>query len=391
VKKRICIFTGSRAEYGLLRPLICALKEEGSFDIRLLVSGMHLQKEHGLTHREITGDGIAIDALVRILHKDNSSNGVARAVGTGIIKFTKILNQWKPDIAIVLGDRFEALAMSISAMLARVPIAHLHGGEATYGAMDEAIRHAITKMSHLHFTSTKEYRSRVIQLGEDPKRVFNVGALGIDNIRQLKLLTREELQRKMGCSLKEKNLLITFHPVTLHPGRSKGQFRILLKELDGLKNTRLIFTKANADMEGEEINRLIKKYVEAHKDKAVVFASMGQVAYLSAMKYTDAVVGNSSSGIIEAPSFKIGTVNIGDRQAGRVRAASVIDCAPAPAGIKRALKCLYSAKFQKKLRAVANPYGPGGASERIVNILKRRQWSGLLTKEFFDIETARKR
>ncbi|MDE2027160.1 MAG: UDP-N-acetylglucosamine 2-epimerase (hydrolyzing) [Candidatus Omnitrophica bacterium] len=390
MKKRICVFTGSRAEYGLLRPLISALKEDGAFEVRLLVSGMHTEKQYGLTHQEIIKDGIAIDAMVRIMTRDNSTNGVARAMGKGIVEFVRILSQWKPDLVVILGDRFETLAMAQSAMLARVAIAHIHGGEATYGAMDEAIRHAITKISHLHFTSTDEYRRRIIQLGEDPRRVFNVGALGIDNIHQLKLMSREEAQRQMGFCFKERNLLVTFHPVTLHPGQSRKQFQTLLNELDCLKNTQLIFTKSNADMEGVEINGLIDKYVRSHQDKAVAFASMGQVVYLSALKWIDAVVGNSSSGIIEAPSFKIGTINIGDRQDGRVRASSVIDCPATSAGIKRALRCLYSRGFQKKLPLVKNPYGREGAAQKIVAILRRQRPSGLLVKKFFNIKALSK-
>ena len=385
MKKSICVFTGGRAEYGLLRPLIDLLKEDKHFELRLLVSGMHTERQYGFTHREITQDGIKIDALVKILSEDNSAQGIAQAMGRGINKFTKLLNQWKPDLVIVLGDRFESLAMSISAMLTRVPIAHLHGGEATFGAMDEAIRHSITKMSHLHFTSSEEYRQRVIQLGEDPGRVFNVGALGIDNIRQMKLLSREELQTKMGVGLKERNLLVTFHPVTLQPGESAKQFQQLLNALDKLRNTQLIFTKSNADMESLAINNLIEEYVKSRKDKAVVFASMGQLAYLSAMRYVDAVVGNSSSGIIEAPSFKIGTINIGDRQDGRVKALSVIDCKAKTKDIKQALKYLYSTEFKIILQTVTTPYGLPGAAQRIVNILKRQSLSGILIKKFFKL------
>lgn len=385
MKKRICVFTGSRAEYGLLRPLIAELKKDKAFETKLLVSGTHTEREYGLTQEEIIKDGFAIDAIVKIMGKDVSAKGVSKAMAGGIIRFTETLSQWKPDLVIILGDRYEALAMAIAAMFSRIPIAHLHGGEATYGVMDESIRHAITKMSYLHFTSTESYRRRVIQLGENPKHVYNVGAIGIDNITQMKLLTREELQNKMGCGLKKHNLLITYHPATLHPGQSEEQFQVLIDELDRLKETLLIFTKSNADMEGSLINCLIEKYVKEHQEKSLVFASMGQRVYLSAMKYVDAVVGNSSSGIIEAPSLKVGTINIGDRQEGRVRAESIIDCKPTPVGIRSALKELYSVKFQQRLKKMKNLYGSGGTALKIMHRLRSLKLAGVLVKKFVDM------
>ncbi len=383
-KRKICVFTGTRAEYGLLKPLMEEIKKDKELELQIVASGMHLSPEFGLTYREIEKDGFKIDEKIEMLLSSDTPVGVSKSIGLGIIGYTDALNRLKPDITVVLGDRFEALAFAIASYMHRIPIAHLYGGEATFGLIDEGIRHSITKFSYLHFTSTEEYRKRVIQLGEHPERVFYVGALGIDNIKKLKLLTKKQLEKRLGRKLKEKNLLITFHPVTLEEGSSEYQFKELLRVLNELDNTLLIFTKANADTEGRKINYLIDEFIANHPDKAIAFTNMGQLLYLSTMKYVDAVVGNSSSGIIEAPSFKIGTINIGDRQKGRIKAKSIIDCDPEYKSIKKAIYQLYSDEFQKKLKKVKNPYGDGNSASKIKNILKSFDISQI-KKEFFNI------
>ncbi len=383
-KRKICIFTGTRAEYGLLKPLMDEINSDPDLDLQIIVSGMHLSPEFGLTYKEIEKDGFNIDEKIEMLLSSDTPGGISKSIGLGIIGYTDALNRLHPDIVVVLGDRFEALAFAIASYIYRIPVAHLYGGEATFGLIDEGIRHAITKFSYFHFTSTEIYRKRVIQLGENPKRIFNVGALGIDNIKKMSLLSREDVEKRLGRPFKKRNLLITFHPVTLEEGKSKKYFEELLKVLDEFEDTLLIFTKTNADTEGRKINYLIDKYVSDNPHKAIAFTSMGQLLYLSTMKYVDAVVGNSSSGIIEAPSFKIGTINIGNRQKGRVKADSVIDCEPFYEEIKKAFEMLYSQEFQERLKNVINPYGDGESAPRIKKILKIAKLE-TIEKEFYDV------
>jgi UDP-hydrolysing UDP-N-acetyl-D-glucosamine 2-epimerase len=384
-KRKICIFTGTRAEYGLFKPLMEEIKNDPELELQIIASGMHLSPEFGLTYKEIEKDGFIINEKVEMLLSSDTPVGIAKSIGLGIIGYADALERLKPDITVVLGDRFEALAFAISSYIYRIPIAHLYGGEATFGLIDEGIRHSITKFAFLHFTSTEEYRRRVIQLGESPDRVFNVGALGIDNIKKLKLLSKEETEKALGKKFKTRNLLITFHPVTLEKESSEKQFRELLKVLDELEDTLLIFTKANADTEGRIINYLIDEFVNKNKEKAIAFTNMGQLLYLSTMQYVDAVVGNSSSGIIEAPSFKIGTINIGDRQKGRIKANSVIDCEPNYENIKKALVKLYSNEFKEILKNIRNPYGEGKSAEKIKEVLKDFPIKDI-KKDFFDIK-----
>jgi GDP/UDP-N,N'-diacetylbacillosamine 2-epimerase (hydrolysing) len=307
-------------------------------------------------------------------------------MGLAQISFAESYDELKPDIVVVLGDRYEIFSAASAAMVARIPIAHLHGGEITVGAFDEYIRHSITKMSHLHFTATEEYRKRVIQLGENPGRVFNVGGMGIENIKRLKLLSKEEFENSINFKLNKRNILVTFHPVTLEKSTAKEQFRELLSVIDELSETNIIFTKANSDTDGRIINQMIDDYVGKNSDKAVAFTSLGQLRYLSALQFMDAVVGNSSSGIIEAPTFKIGTINIGDRQKGRIRATSIIDCQPNKKDIQNAFEKLYSNEFQENLKRTKNPYGDGMASKKIVDVLKKIELTGILKKKFYDIK-----
>ncbi|MCK5608466.1 UDP-N-acetylglucosamine 2-epimerase (hydrolyzing) [Candidatus Pacearchaeota archaeon] len=385
MKRRICVVTGSRAEYGLLRLLLEEIKADGGLDLRLLATGTHLSAEFGETFREIEADGFAIDERVEILLSSDTGVGIAKSMGLAMISLAEAYERLSPDIVVLCGDRFEVFSAAAAVHVSLIPAAHISGGEVTEGAFDDSFRHCITKMSHLHFTSTEEYRKRVIQLGEDPEHVFNVGALGLDNIRILKLLSKEALEKELDFKFNKHNFLVTFHPVTLEKNTSGGQFQELLDVLDELKDTNVIFTKANADTGGRIINEMIDRYVLKNSAKARAFVSMGQLRYLSAMQFVDAVVGNSSSGIVEAPSFKVGTMNIGDRQKGRMRAKSIIDCAPTAAAIKKAVKRLYSNTFQEGLRVVVNPHGDGNAAGRIKDTLKNYDIENTVKKSFYDI------
>ncbi|KAA6183977.1 UDP-N-acetylglucosamine 2-epimerase (hydrolyzing) [Thiohalocapsa marina] len=382
--KRICVVTGTRAEYGLLRWVMEGIRQSPVLELQLIATGMHLSPEFGLTVEAIEADGFQVDRKVEMLLSSDTAVGVTKSMGLGMIGFADALAQLQPDLLLVLGDRYEIFAAAAAGMIARLPIAHLHGGETTEGAFDEAIRHSITKMSHLHFVAAEEYRQRVIQLGEQPERVFLVGGLGIDNILRLKLLTREALETALDFKLAPRNLLITFHPVTLEHNTSAAQMDELLAALAELDDTGLIFTMPNADTEGRVLFRQIQDFCVRHPN-ARAYTSLGQLRYLSCIQHVDGVVGNSSSGLAEVPSFRKGTVNIGDRQRGRLRAESVIDCAPERAAIGNALARLFSNSFQAQLPGVQNPYGNGGASEAIVKVLEQRSFGSLLKKQFYDL------
>ena len=346
---------------------------------------MHLSPEFGLTYKEIEKE-FKIDKKIEMLLSSDTSVGISKSMGLAQISFAEAYEELQPDILVVLGDRYEIFSAVSAAMIARIPIAHLHGGEATEGLIDESIRHSITKMSHLHFVATNEYKNRVIQLGEQPERVFNVGGLGIDNIKKLKLLTKEEFEQSINFKLNKKNILVTFHPVTLENSTAKEQFQNLLDAIDTLKDTNIIFTKANSDTDGRIINSMIDEYVSNNMGKSVQFTSLGQLRYLSALQYVDAMVGNSSSGLIEAPSFKIATINIGDRQKGRTMAKSVISCDTNYKSIVKAFERLYLKEFQMILSSVKNPYGYGGASEKIKKIIKNVDLDNIIKKSFYDIK-----
>jgi len=384
MSRKICVVTGSRAEYGLLFWLMKEINADSQCQLQIIVTGMHLSPEFGLTVSEIEKD-FRVDKKIEILLSSDTPVGVGKSTGLGLISFSEALAELSPDLLVLLGDRYEILAAAISGTFLKIPIAHIHGGETTEGAFDESIRHSISKMSHLHFTATDTYRKRVIQLGESPDRVFNVGGLGLDSIQNLKLLSRNELEKSAGFQFLEKNLLITFHPVTLENTTASEQFSQLLLALEDLKNTRLIFTKANADTSGRGINAMIDDFVSKCPDRCIAFTSLGQLRYLSAMQFVDAVVGNSSSGLLEAPSFKIGTVNIGDRQTGRIKAESVIDCLSEKADIQKAINRVYEQSFQNFLKNVENPYGSGGASNKIMSVLRTFSLESILKKKFYDI------
>ena len=384
--RKICIITGTRAEYGLLYWLMKEIQEDSELELQIIATGMHLSPEFGLTYSQIEKDGFKIDKKIEMLLSSDTPVGVSKSMGLGMIGFAEAYADLKPDIIVLLGDRFEIFSAAASSMIARIPIAHLHGGETTEGAFDEAIRHSITKMSHLHFTAAEEYRKRVVQLGESPDRVFNVGGLGIDNIRKLKLMSRQEFEDSINFKLGSNNLLITFHPVTLEHATAGDQFQNLLNALDELQDTKFIFTKPNADTDGRLIIKMIDDYVSGNSHKAIAFVSLGQLRYLSALKFVDACVGNSSSGLSEAPTFKIGTINIGDRQRGRLKADSVIDCNSDKELILTAIRKLYSKKFQEKLKDANNPYGEGGSSGKIKKIIKEIDLTDILKKSFYDLD-----
>ncbi|MFY4858858.1 UDP-N-acetylglucosamine 2-epimerase [Aliarcobacter butzleri] len=383
--KKICVVTGTRAEYGLLYWLMKEIESDKEFQLQLIVTGMHLSSEFGLTYKEIEKE-FKIDKKVEMLLSSDTSIGISKSMGLAQISFCEAFEELKPDILIVLGDRYEIFGVVSTAMIARIPIVHLHGGETTEGAFDESIRHSITKMSHLHFTATQEYRNRVIQLGEHPSMVFNVGGLGIENIKRMKLLSKEEFENSIDFKLNKKNILVTFHPVTLENSTAQEQFQELLEVIDELKDTNIIFTKANSDTDGRIINRMIDDYVAKNFHKSIGFNSLGQLRYLSALQYVDAMVGNSSSGLLEAPSFKIGTINIGDRQKGRIKANSIIDCSTNKTDIEKAFKKLYSKEFQNSLINVKNPYGDGCASKKIIEEIKRVNLRDILKKSFYDLK-----
>lgn len=387
-QRTVCVVTGTRAEYGLLYWLLRGLADDLDLNLQILATGMHLSPEFGLTYQQIEKDGFRIDAKVEMLLSSDTPVGVAKSMGVGMIGFADVYDRLRPDLLLVLGDRFEVFAAVSAAMIARIPVAHMHGGEATEGLIDEPIRHSVTKMSHLHFTSTERYRERVIQLGEQPDRVFNVGALGIENINRLELLSREAFEDSINFRLGKRTLLITFHPVTLETATAASQFTALLTALDELPDTHLIFTKPNADTDGRVIIQLIDEYVARNPQKAVAFISLGQLRYLSALRYVDAAIGNSSSGLLEVPSFRIGTLNIGDRQQGRIKAASVIDCEPTLAGIREGLAQLFAPEFQATLPTVDNPYGTASPSAAIITEIKRADLSTILKKRFYDLPAA---
>jgi len=384
-KRKICVVTGTRAEYGLLTPLMHEINNDLDLELQIIATGMHLSPEFGFTYKEIEKE-FKINKKIEMLLSSDTPIGISKSMGLAQISFGEAYEELKPDIVVVLGDRYEIFSAVSAAMISQIPIAHLDGGETTEGAFDEAIRHSITKMSHLHFPCTEEYRKRVIQLGENPERVFNFGATGIDNILKMKLLNKEEFEKSIDFKLNEKNILVTFHPVTLEENTAEKQFQELLNVLDQLQNTNIIFTKANSDTHGRIINQIIDEYVAKNTNKSICFSSLGQLRYLSALQFVDAVVGNSSSGIIEAPSFNVATINIGDRQKGRIRVESIIDCESSYMSIELAFQKLYSIEFQTVLKKVKSPYGDGNASSKIFNILKTVNLTGILKKSFYDLK-----
>lgn len=384
-KRKICVITGSRAEYGLLSRLMQAIKVDATLELQVIATNMHLSPEFGLTYKEIENDGFHIDKKVEMLLSSDTANATVKSVGLGTIGFADAYEDLQPDMIVVLGDRFEILSAVSAALFYKIPVAHLHGGEITEGAYDDCIRHAITKMSHLHFTSTEEYRQRVIQMGEQPDSVFNVGAIGVENIKKTPLLSKQELEANLEFELGEKSLLVTYHPVTLEHFTAEEQCMNLLEALEEFSDYRIIFTLPNSDTDGRIIMRLIHEFVEKHKERSIAFTSLGKIRYLSALQYISAVVGNSSSGIIEVPSFGIPTLNIGDRQKGRIAAESVIHCGTSKNEIMIGLLQILSEEMRGKMKLQSNPYEKQGTTEAIVRIIKNVSIENLLQKSFYNL------
>lgn len=381
--RKICVVTGTRAEYGLLYWLMKEIQADGDLQLQLIVTGMHLSPEFGLTYGTIEEDGFAIDAKVEMLLSSDTPVGIAKSIGLGVIGFADALDRLKPDVMVVLGDRYEILAATQAALVARVPIAHIHGGETTEGAIDESIRHAITKMSHLHFVAAEQYRTRVVQLGEHPDTVFNVGALGIENIKRLQLLDRSQLEQSLDFELGSLCFLVTYHPATLGTVEPSAAMQALLDALDLYPDAKILFTKPNSDTDGRILIQMINKYALLNKGRVAVFTSMGQVRYLSALRLVDAVIGNSSSGIIEAPACNIPTVNIGDRQSGRLKADSIIDCRETTESIVTGINKALSSPFRERVKQGVSLYGYGKSASYIKDQLKQVTLSS--AKRFYDL------
>ncbi len=382
-RRKICVVTGSRAEYGLLYWIMRNVEVDPNLELQIVATGMHLSPEFGLTYRIIEEDGFSIAAKVEMLLSGDTTVAVTKSLGLGCIEFASTFEQLRPDIVVLLGDRFEMLAAAQAAFLARIPIAHIAGGDVTEAALDEAIRHSITKMSHIHFVTNKESGKRVRQLGENPENVYVVGHPGLDFVERLTPLSKEEVERRLRFSFRKRNVLVTFHPVTLDENPAEKPFGQLLDALHKLgSDVGIILTKPNADPFGRALMRMIDDFVSQHRH-SVVHTSLGQELYLSTALLVDAVVGNSSSGILEIPSLKVPTVNIGDRQKGRIRAASVIDCAPNAVSIESAIQKAFTLDCSK----VTNPYGDGNSASRIVSVLKTIDFStDLIKKKFFDLD-----
>ena len=366
----ICVVTGTRAEYHILFPLLKKLQESEQYDLKLAVTGSHLSKEYGNTYKDIENDGIVISSKIPILSDGDSTTDINVAMSKAILGFDNFFSETKIDLVFVLGDRYELLSAAIAAMNHRIPIAHINGGDTTEGAIDECIRHSITKMSSIHFPSCEPYRKRIIQLGEDPNRVFNVGSLGVENTLRVKKITREELSNSLGFDLSGCFAVLTFHPVTLEHDTAGREFQQLLDSLDDFPNLKVIFTKSNADTGGLQINQMIDEYSERHSDRSISVFSLGLIRYISALSMADVVIGNSSSGIYETPTFSVPTVNIGDRQKGRIQAKNIINCKPERKDISASIAKALSKSFREEVKDTINPFGDGKTSQRIMEKLE---------------------
>ncbi|WP_274950005.1 UDP-N-acetylglucosamine 2-epimerase [Bacteroides cutis] len=384
--RRICVFTGTRAEFGIMSRLMQMIKEDKDLKLQIIATNMHLSPEFGLTYKEIEAEGFHINKKVEMLLSSDTANGTVKSMGLATIGFADALEDLKPDLAIILGDRYEMLAAAESCLIYRIPVAHIAGGAISEGAYDDAIRHCITKMSHLHFTETEEYRKRVIQLGEQPGRVFCTGALGVNNIRNEFIMPLSELEKSIGFELEKKFLLITFHPVTMENATAADQCDSLLKALSDINNEyKMLFTLPNSDTDGRVIIQKINGYVSSNSEKAFAIASLGKRRYYSALKYSTAVIGNSSSALVEAPSFNIPTLNIGNRQQGRTRGETVIDVPATYEGIRDGLRVVLSQKFIDSARTAKNPYEKNNTLQEIFAVIKSYPLEGLTRKSFYNL------
>ncbi len=382
--KKICVITGSRAEYGLLKNLLIRLNNNRKFNVKLIVTGSHLSGKYGYTLSNIKKDNLKIEKKINLNLKKDDSIGLANSISLGLNKFVKTFEKLKPDLILVLGDRFEIYTSALAALLCRIPISHIHGGELTEALLDDVFRHSITKMSHIHFAANQIYSKRIIQLGENPKTVFNVGGLGVDSIKKQKIFNKSELEKYLKLKFLKNSILVTFHPETLNKKSTKKNFNELLKALKRIKKTTIIFTMPNHDIDSSIIYTLILNFVKKNKD-VYFFKSLGQKVYYSCCKHIDCMVGNSSSGLLEMPSFKKYSINLGDRQKGRIKAASVINCKFSSNEIFKKINYALNKKNQSKIRGVKNPYGFGGASKKIASILERIKFEKIVNKKFYDI------
>jgi len=385
-KRKICLVTGTRAEYGLLYWLMKEINEDPDLELQIIATGTHLSPEFGLTYQQIEKDGFFINEKIEMLLSSDTPVGITKSLGLATIGFADALDRLQSDILVILGDRYEALAAAQAALIARIPVAHISGGETTEGVIDEAIRHSITKMSHFHFVGAEEYRHRVIQLGEQPDQVFNFGDVGLDNINRLKLLSRPELEKSIGFSLGAVNFLVTYHPESLSHVDPKVSVKELFKALDAFPEAKIILTKPNADTGSRVILQMIDEYAASRADRVYSCTSLGQIRYLSAMKYCDMIIGNSSSGIVEAPAFHKPTINIGNRQSGRLKASSIIDCDPTTMSIIDAIKIAMTSEFQEMTNRTISLYGTGNTSVRIKEVLKHSDTQSVIIKKFFDLK-----
>ena len=382
---KICFISGSRADYGLLSNLMKFFKNDKKYNLQIIVTGSHLSKMHGLTYSEIEKDRFKITKKIKLNIDKKKSENISESISIGIKQFSISYKNLKPDLIVLLGDRYEIFSACCAANISQIPVCHLHGGELTRGSIDDTFRHSMTKMSQFHFVSHKEYSKRVRQLGEDPKKIYVVGGFGVDLIKKVKLLSKKNLEKKLNIQFGKKNILVTYHPETINGSKNKKDFKELLKALETLKQTKIIFTRANADKDGRLINSMIDKFVKKNKDISYVFSSMGYKNYLSTLKFIDICLGNSSSGLLEVPTFKKITINIGDRQKDRIKASSVFDVRPKANLIIKMIKEIDKKKFKDLLKKTVNPYGGGGASEKTYQIIKKLNLKKSLSNKFFDI------
>lgn len=385
--RKICFITGTRAEYGLLSRLMKMVQDDNSTQLQIIATNMHLSPKFGNTYQEIEKDGFTIDKKIPILEdgKDDA-NATLKSMAKALAGFADAYDELRPDMAVVLGDRYEILAASTAALIERIPIAHIHGGEITEGAYDDAIRHSITKMSHLHFTSTEEYRKRVIQLGEQPDHVFNVGSIGVENIKMLPLMSKDAIEKEIGFAIDNHTILVTYHPVTLGNRTAKENIDDFIAALEEKKDLRIIFTMPNSDTGGQAIVEAINTFVAKNPSRAKAFKSLGVLRYLSVMQQVNAVVGNSSSGLVEVPSFGIPTLNIGDRQKGRIAADSVFNCETDKQSVLEGLDIVLSEEFKQKAATIHNPYDKEGTAQAIFNVISTYPLDNLNQKHFYDIQ-----
>jgi GDP/UDP-N,N'-diacetylbacillosamine 2-epimerase (hydrolysing) len=384
MSRKICVITSGRADYGLLRWVMQGIKDDPQLTLQVIVTGMHLSKTFGQTYKDLEIDEFHIDKRIELPIDDDSVQGISNSISVAVSEFTKAFKSLSPDLILILGDRFEIFSAACAALVSKIPVAHLYGGEVTSGAYDEAFRHSITKMSHIHFVANDTYRNRVIQLGENPSQVFLTGSLGVENIRRIEILKKDRIEELLKVKFKSKSLLVTFHPTTLDSEAPENQFIQLLKVLTELKDTTIIFTLPNADTGGQKIITMIQNFVEKNSN-SFIFASLGQQLYFSIISQVDGVIGNSSSGIIEVPSLKKGTINIGDRQLGRLQDATIINCQPESNQIRAAIELLYTDDFKKKLEISSNPNDSRDVSGKIIKTLREISLDGILKKRFYDL------